>query len=505
MELTVYRQASKERPDGTVVYKGEDALPFVNDNVLFVADGLGGAAAIRHQNIDPGLFDPEKLPEILFGELCGGELPQDFARYIRDSFFELYAVRDCYTENINNIKKSGYFASRIVAGILLHLFLYNEPPFEAAEWIRSLAGMPEDEREARLKQAGTAFAGEVTGGLKRIAEWGKLTYESAYAGLALLGTTVCMTLFRESDDEVQAVYLTAGDSRPYFWGEEEGLCQLLPDEEGADGGMTNYIRANEDAEVRIRCSYFSFGKPCILFNASDGCFDSKYFLSPMAFEKLLLETACASASPAQMGEKLTETFKEYGRHDDSSTIAMKMFGFADFEEVKKSAARRLDALHRDYLDKLPELLERDYDQEPEGLDPETDVLRSNLQKALFENYDHAYRSLMLPEEIPGAEEPVGAEEAQEKVTTVPLPGLNLQSLKSPGKGIPGSEEWLKEHAAELERELRASKEHPDWDLPPDLTHPVIPEQPRDMDIPPSEWRKLHERFNRPWRPGGRKG
>ena len=28
MELTVYRQSSKVRPDGTIVYKGEDALPY---------------------------------------------------------------------------------------------------------------------------------------------------------------------------------------------------------------------------------------------------------------------------------------------------------------------------------------------------------------------------------------------------------------------------------------------------------------------------------------------
>ena len=66
MELTVYRQSSKVRPDGTIVYKGEDALPYADGQLLIVADGLGGAAAIRHTSIDSRLFDEETLPDTLF-------------------------------------------------------------------------------------------------------------------------------------------------------------------------------------------------------------------------------------------------------------------------------------------------------------------------------------------------------------------------------------------------------------------------------------------------------
>lgn len=36
MELTVYRQSSKQRPDGTIVYKGEDARPFVDDQIFLL-------------------------------------------------------------------------------------------------------------------------------------------------------------------------------------------------------------------------------------------------------------------------------------------------------------------------------------------------------------------------------------------------------------------------------------------------------------------------------------
>ena len=66
MELTVYRQSSKQRPDGTIVYKGEDALPYVDDTFFVVADGLGGAASIRHQKINPALFEKDKIMDTLF-------------------------------------------------------------------------------------------------------------------------------------------------------------------------------------------------------------------------------------------------------------------------------------------------------------------------------------------------------------------------------------------------------------------------------------------------------
>ncbi|MCR4655263.1 MAG: hypothetical protein K5770_03425 [Lachnospiraceae bacterium] len=408
MELTVYRQAYKERPDGTVVYKGEDALPFVNDKVILVADGLGGAAAIRHQKIRPELFDTEKIAEVLFPEFCGEACSPEFIRYVKDSFFELFAVKDCYTDNINNIKKSGYFASRLVAAIMLFSVLYRESSFSVENLIESLASKTGEERDRLLKESGGYFKGIIQDELRKCAGRANLTYESAYSGLALLGTTLCMTLFRETDESIQAACLTAGDSRPYTWSEEEGLCQLLPDEEGPDGGMTNYILANDDADFSVRCDYFEFAKPCILFNASDGCFDSGYFLSPMAFEKLILDTALGSGSPEEMGGKLTEIFREYGRHDDSSTIAMRMFGYESFEALKESAGRRLSVLEKDYLSKLPGLLEEDYRREAENENDQPEepfneaedgtseaFLKANLQEALFNSYELSYSRYMM--------------------------------------------------------------------------------------------------------------
>lgn len=360
MKVTVYRQASKQREDGTIVYKGEDTLPYVDDQMFFVADGLGGAASIRHAHINPDLFDKNKIVETLFKGVYTEYKDERFAKYVADSFYELFAVKDCYTDNVNNIKKSGYFASRIVSAIFMYIVFFNDTI--TPEMLTKLyhAQTSESKKQAFLKTISDRFADQVREDLRKVAKNANLTYETTYAGLALLGSTLCATIYLENEDSVDAFYFTAGDSRPYVWTEKEGLGQLLEDQEGKDGGMTNYIKANDGETFEIRCNYFSFMKPCILFNASDGCFDSGYFLSQMAFEKLILESAVSAKDEDEMGQILYDTFLEYGRHDDSSTIAMKIFGYDNFTQFQESAKRRLQQIRDQYLERMPDLLEGDF-------------------------------------------------------------------------------------------------------------------------------------------------
>ena len=182
MELTVYRQSSKTRPDGTTVYKGEDARPYVDGQIFFVADGLGGAAAIRHQKIKPELFDEDQLLDTLFSGVYDDYGNETFAAYVKESFFELFAVKDCYTDNINNIKKSGYFASRIVTAIILHEMLYNDA-YSAESIFSTLAARgSEAERAAYLGTLGRYFRDLIQGKIRQIARNANLVYESAYSG-----------------------------------------------------------------------------------------------------------------------------------------------------------------------------------------------------------------------------------------------------------------------------------------------------------------------------------
>lgn len=370
MNLTVYRQSSKVRSDGTVVYKGEDARPYASDQMILVADGLGGASAIRHQNINEDLFCEDKVSNILFEGILDNHESEDISSYVEKSFEELFAVKDCYTDNVYNIKKSGYFASRIVAAIVLHEVMYgdisNKGIFDALAHI----GSDQTAQRRYLDDLSDSITLCVRQKLQAAAKKGGLVYESSYSGLALLGTTLCAGLFREEDDRVVVVYFTAGDSRPYTWDPEHGLRQVMMDQEGSDGGMTNYIRANDDADFVIRCDMFEFSKPCVLFNATDGCFDSSAFISPLAFEIMLLNSVLNAESDTELKEKMTVFFEEYGRHDDSSTLAMRTFGFESYTELQKAARSRMQMISREYLEKWPEVLDGDYSLELENLDAE---------------------------------------------------------------------------------------------------------------------------------------
>ena len=368
MELTVYRQSSKQRPDGQIIYKGEDARPFVGKNLLFVADGLGGASAIRHQKFKQELFDTDKILSVLFNDIpsYNDEILsacEEYKKYVVDSFSEFTSIKDCYFDNVYNIKKSGYFASRIVAAIFLHDVLFDKH-FPQSNWSVEDGALFDRYNQAENKQdflenISKYITQKVKSELKKIAENANLIYESSYSGLALLGTTLCATIFYEREDYVEALYFVAGDSRPYMWN-SQGLFQVVEDQEGQDGGMTNYIKANEDGDFKIECKYLKVNKPCMLFNASDGCFDSKYFISQMAFEKLILETIVAQNDLIGVANSLENTFLEYGKHDDSSTMAMKFFGYENYEAIRKAAIDRLKVLNEKYFESFPNLLEEDF-------------------------------------------------------------------------------------------------------------------------------------------------
>lgn len=365
MELVVFRQSSKVREDGTVVYHGEDTLPYVGPDFFLVADGLGGGAGIRHTSINPKMFDRDTIAETLL-EGVYNDADDDFTSelvsdYIRKAFFEIYHLKDCYLKNIHNIKKSGYFGSRFTAAILIRELTRNP------EYVKTLFNsINSEDKDIICSKFGEYIAKLIHSNLQKFALNANIKNESKIRNLSLLGTTLCATLFQDKGDYVETLYLTAGDSRPYIWQPDKGLMQILPDEEGTDGGMTNYINGNPEFKFKVRCNYYRFEKPCILFNTTDGCFDSGRFLSQLSFEKLILETICNSVSMEDVSAKLKEFFEEAGRHDDSSTMALKCFGFADYDELKKYASERLAVIQKEYIDEMPDLLEKLYVSDDES-------------------------------------------------------------------------------------------------------------------------------------------
>lgn len=410
MDLTVFRQASKAR-DGRVFYKGEDTRPYVSDNIILVADGLGGSSSIRHQSFNRDMFDEDKLFDALFNGVFEG-VDEDLRQYVVESFREFLSISDCYFDNVNNIKKSGYFGSRIVSAVFLYLAKRFLRDISAEKTEEANEETAEQNLQDRIDSLGEYFTNQVKEMLLKVSQNANLIYESSFSGLSLLGTTLCATIAFDKADYVEALYFVAGDSRPYLWN-KDGLQQVSADQERADGGMTNSIKANGD--FKLVCEYRRFQKPCILFNASDGIFDSKLFhISQLALEKLLLETIRDSQTPEEVANKLETIFVTYGTHDDSSTMALKAYGYDSFDEIRSAAEDRLNQIETEFLSKMPDLIEHDYEAELNSFDSVRIAQTKAICNALWEIpkvVEHCKQKVVPSDKLKALEERLSADMA----------------------------------------------------------------------------------------------
>ena len=156
MQLKVYRQSIKER-DGRIIYKGEDARPYVDNKCILVADGLGGASSIRHTKFDSRLFDENQIISIMFGDVFCENVDGCLVDYITDSFYEFLSLKDFYFDSIYNIKKSGYFASRIVSAIFLYEMKYNEIFSDTDKLFDIYDNVSDEEKSNYLKTIGSTL------------------------------------------------------------------------------------------------------------------------------------------------------------------------------------------------------------------------------------------------------------------------------------------------------------------------------------------------------------
>ena len=350
-------------PDGNKqpIYPGDDGIPFVNENIILDADGLGGNSAMKHRKFNRALFEEDLVFDTLFGDMYGSKEDNKLLNdYIVDSFGSFISIRNLYSEetfgNSLRYKKSGHFGSRIASAVLLHQLLNKDLQNEVFEVFDNIKMAKETENEENAKSIEEGSVKEIS---KKIEETfkkefihaahnGGFEYESEMQKMDVLGTTMCATIVRENEEDVEALYLLAGDSLPFLLN-KDGLFEIMHAHEGADGGMTNRIHSN-DENFYFEPKYLRVKKPCILFNASDGVFDCKYFISPMVLERLILDTIVESNNKEEVANKLCEYFVNNGTHDDSSTMAAKFFGFKDYEELKRFASNRIEEMNAKYFD-----------------------------------------------------------------------------------------------------------------------------------------------------------
>lgn len=356
MNATVYHQKIKHDADGRTIYIGEDARPYADGEILVVADGLGGRGGYPHSKIDSRILNPDLFYTIVFEPVFEQAVNADFKQMVLAEFDEIFQTRGYYFESSSTIRSSGYFASRLVSVIALYELQYNSD-FSLANLFEKLDSVNEIGAKDQLAQTiADDLAKEILVKLQIIAHNVGFEIETKISGAYLLPTTLALTIVREKDEEINVINFWAGDSRNYFWS-EDGLAQITEDHE-KDETMTNLITLSRP--FKLEGSYSVLPKPCVLFNATDGCYKCPVFASPFDLEYILLDSINGSADMDQMVRMLCAHFEEIGKHDDSNTMAISTYGYKDYDALKAAVIGRLKTIDETIISKLPGILEVDY-------------------------------------------------------------------------------------------------------------------------------------------------
>ena len=355
MNGTIYRQREVKSESGGVLPVGEDTLPLATEHLLLVADGLGGTGGFPHQRINPDILEKDRFLATAYEGVFSDATPDEIKRYTVEAFSELFALRDLYFSSYKYAKRSGYFASRIAASLLLNEVLSGGEQ-GIVELLKRFQEAPLSERAAFETETGERYVRCISDGMRQVAQKANLIYESKSSGMALLPTTISLTLCAPRENCLDALFAWAGDSRGYVWN-SDGLMQATADHESAEV-MTNIISLR--APFYISCKFMTLAQPCVVFNASDGCFDC--FTAPIDFEYFLMDALTRAESMDAFLES-ARAFFVANSSDDSSTLALGTFGYADFAALRKAAQERLDRMRETYVDPLPDIFTRDYTAE----------------------------------------------------------------------------------------------------------------------------------------------
>ena len=370
MNIKLYRQRKHPQSSGRIIYQGEDSHPYADKDVLIVADGLGGRGGFPHTKINHKIFDREDLYELLFEPIFPREVDDDFKHFVVENFEEIFETREYYFDADDYVRRSGYFASRIVTAITLYELKYN-PIFKKETVFARIEGATDGERDAYAMELASKLCSAIAEKLPIVADEGGFEMETRIGGAYLLPTTLTVALMNEREDDVEVLYLWAGDSRGYIWDEVDGTGQVTEDHE-RDETMTNLITLSRPFTVEGR--FITVKKPCVIFNGSDGIYKCPDFANPIDQEYVMLYAFRNFPVLEDALAFLEKTYNQICR-DDSSTMAMRVFGYENYGELRAAVERRFGVIGERYLSRLPELLERNYSAELEAMD--NSLLRTN--------------------------------------------------------------------------------------------------------------------------------
>ncbi|MDD6825062.1 MAG: hypothetical protein PUE12_02940 [Oscillospiraceae bacterium] len=186
--------------------------------------------------------------------------------------------------------------------------------------------------------------------------------------MQMLPTTLAAVIYKSFEDSTGVLVISSGDSRVYCLTHDKGLQQLSIDdvEEEKDAfqkatTMTNNI--SQDNNYYIHYNYYQLPKDCIVFAASDGCFD--YLDNPMELEFMM---CCAIANSCDfhgcddfveidnwLGKSLEEEIKKRKLQSyDDCTVAGFVFGY-DKSEDRTAFCDRGKHIAKNYIKPLREI------------------------------------------------------------------------------------------------------------------------------------------------------
>lgn len=295
------------------VLKNEDAMPYIGDNVLVAADGLGGSGSTVHA-INRVLHSDMRgdILSSAYGDMsqCSSEL----AQYIEELIAPMVDGKD---------DSSALWASRIV--IARCVYALTEGKFKGADL---------DDKKVREKLVDFISDGLVSVAKKFDLQKGK------YDGQLLLPTTLAFMRYTEAKNTVIAETVWAGDSRCYAL-TLDGLKLLSVDDEDQSGAITNLFYSGNRKAVLNYLSH-EIVKPCVLMVVSDGVFDPFDPHDHLGVEHTLLSAIKECSSTDELSDTLKKFYDDV--RGDDSTMAFVPFGFSDYFDMQKKFAERTNEI-----------------------------------------------------------------------------------------------------------------------------------------------------------------
>ena len=329
VEIKLYRESmNKAIGKGS----GDDAIPYIGEHIMSVADGAGGRAYALQPDINSHLLDPdcsfeEAVAHIISPEEDNWDSYKE--QYMENFFNDGFNLSTDY--QISGGRKSSYFGSRLASIFMRRLIDINLPDNNLEAIFNDLYNMDANDKKIKMQQLGDKFARSLYGQMKQAAENCHLAFgrNVSVSNVNLMSTTYSGIVYWEADKHVDVLSIQAGDSLPYAITSDDttgviSLKLLQFPQERKDGGMTNCICADQPFELTF--SYIRLQKPCALLCASDGCFDA--FSTPAHFERYIfnsIKTGLQSGDLNETTDKMKQFFMSGVTSDDSSSLVFKAF------------------------------------------------------------------------------------------------------------------------------------------------------------------------------------